>query len=394
MWAGGVKALGRFSPWLAFAFALPAARQLWRQRLLLHRPARHRQMGSLPCLACYTFLVTTHVYGANDASAAPTAPKAEEQLTFLEAEPQPSPHSPGRIAKMHDSEESASAATPWPDPEELTSLSVKKLKELIAPLQSPTPLASPEPKPAAASRPTEEMLRTHRGVLLSAPLSMDEKAKAMTEMATTMCTNTCASSHDGVCSDGASKTFCTGAEAFPPAGRGECAAAEGSECELGTDCAPLPTPAQPTNPPHRSSSRLTLRFNPIVLRLCRLGLRGASGHRQIACSHPRLVPRRASYLRVLWRHLSRRPRRELPHGAPVGAQGLVVPRLRPACGIRRILQPCRVQLSAGCEHTDLSRATTAVQLDDEDLRVLPLPRRAGRLPVRVEYPWHPHGLLP
>ena len=93
---------------------------------------------------------------------------------FLEAEPQTSQHSADRIGMVHSSEGGASDV-PRHDPEEVTSLSLKRLKELIAPLQSPTPLASPEPKPAAASRLTEEMLRTDRGVLLSAPLSMDER---------------------------------------------------------------------------------------------------------------------------------------------------------------------------------------------------------------------------
>ena len=208
-------------------------------------------MGSFPYHVFCAFLVATRVHGANVAGAAPTAQNAEEQLMFLEAEPQTSPHSADRIGMVHSSEGGASDV-PRHDPEEVTSLSLKRLKELIAPLQSPTPLASPEPKPAAASRLTEEMLRTDRGVLLSAPLSMDEKAKAMTEMATTMCTNTCASSHDGVCSDGAFKSFCTGAEAFPPAGRGECAAAEGSECELGSDCAPCPLPQSPRPSPRQA----------------------------------------------------------------------------------------------------------------------------------------------
>ena len=263
------------------------------------RTTRHRQMGRFPNLAYCTVLIATHVRGANVVRAAP-AQKAEEQLTFLEAEPQPSPHSAGRIGRVHNSEESASEA-PWPDPEEVTSLSVTRLKQLLAPLQSPNPLASPEPKPAAASRPTDEMLRTDRGVLLSTPLSMDEKAKAMTEMATTMCTNTCASSHDGVCSDGASKSFCTEAEAFPPAGRGECAAAEGSECELGSDCAPRPLPSLPAHPTTRpkaglrSNTLLTLSRIPNVCgtQAGTVGSARSSGNRMLtpaACPTRCLLP--------------------------------------------------------------------------------------------------------
>ena len=57
----------------------------------------------------------------------------------------------------------------------------------------------------------------------------------MSETATALCDNTCGLSYDGVCSDGAtSTTYCSGAEAFPAAGRGSCQVAESNECEMGT----------------------------------------------------------------------------------------------------------------------------------------------------------------
>ena len=104
-----------------------------------------------------------------------------------------------------------------------------------------TALASPIPQPQSA----QELMRTDRGVLLSIPLPAGDKAKAMKEAATVKCSNACATSYDGICSDGAtSEAFCTGAKAFGAAGRGTCAVAEGSECELGSDCALRPCIAQ------------------------------------------------------------------------------------------------------------------------------------------------------
>ena len=103
--------------------------------------------------------------------------------------------------------------------------------------ESPIPLASPIPQPQTP----EELMRTDRGVVLSIPLSSGDLAKAMKEAATMKCSNTCPSSYDGICSDGAmSVAFCSGAKAFGAAGRGTCAVAESSECELGSDCALRP----------------------------------------------------------------------------------------------------------------------------------------------------------
>ena len=102
---------------------------------------------------------------------------------------------------------------------------------------SPIALASPRPQP----QPREELMRTDRGVLLSIPLSPGDMTKAMKEAATMKCSNECPTSYDGICSDGAmSKAFCSGAPAFGAAGRGTCAVAENSDCELGSDCALRP----------------------------------------------------------------------------------------------------------------------------------------------------------
>ena len=103
--------------------------------------------------------------------------------------------------------------------------------------KSPIALASPRPQPQL----NEELMRTNRGVLLSIPLSPGDMAKAMKEAATMKCSNECPTSYDGICSDGAtSRAFCSGALAFGAAGRGTCAVAENSDCELGSDCALRP----------------------------------------------------------------------------------------------------------------------------------------------------------
>jgi len=100
---------------------------------------------------------------------------------------------------------------------------------------SPIALDSPRPQPQSP----EELVRTDRGVMLSIPLLSGDLAKAMQAMM--MCSNTCPSSYDGICSDGAMSTaFCSGAKALGTAGRGTCAVAENSDCELGSDCALCP----------------------------------------------------------------------------------------------------------------------------------------------------------
>ena len=107
---------------------------------------------------------------------------------------------------------------------------------------------SPVPKGTGALAPLgvepEEPMAGHGGeVLLSIPLSEAEKAKAISEAVSMICDNTCAFSHDGVCQDGAvSTSSCSNAPAFTALGRGSCAAAASSECDLGTDCAPQPSP--------------------------------------------------------------------------------------------------------------------------------------------------------
>jgi hypothetical protein len=96
------------------------------------------------------------------------------------------------------------------------------------------PAPRPQPQP-------EKLVHTDRGVMLSTPLSSGDLAKAMKYAATMKCSNTCPTSYDGVCSDGAmSVAFCSGATAFGAAGRGTCAVAESSDCELGSDCALRP----------------------------------------------------------------------------------------------------------------------------------------------------------
>ena len=101
----------------------------------------------------------------------------------------------------------------------------------------PIPLASPVPEPQTP----EELMRTDRGTLLSIPLSSEALAQAMKDAATMKCSNTCPTSYDGICSDGAmSVAFCSGAPALGAVGRGACAVAESSDCELGSDCALRP----------------------------------------------------------------------------------------------------------------------------------------------------------
>ena len=63
------------------------------------------------------------------------------------------------------------------------------------------PLAPrPQPQP-------EKLVHTDRGVMLSTPLSSGDLAKAMKYAATMKCSNTCPTSYDGVCSDGAIDNF-------------------------------------------------------------------------------------------------------------------------------------------------------------------------------------------
>ena len=134
-------------------------------------------------------------------------------------------------------------------PETSAALSYKRLNAIAGSSGPRGPMASPVPRPKGNSQLTQ-LMHTERGAILSAPLSSAEIAKAMAETASTVCTNTCASSYDGVCSDGATALECSNEEPFAVAGRGSCTAAEGSECELGTDCAlrcarapALPNPA-------------------------------------------------------------------------------------------------------------------------------------------------------
>jgi len=127
---------------------------------------------------------------------------------------------------------------------------------------SPIALDSPRPQPQTP----EELMRTDRGVMLSIPLSSGDLAKAMKEAATMKCSNTCPTSYDGICSDGArSVAFCSGAKALGAAGRGTCAVAESPECELGSDCALRP--ALPNAMPPGSQLKR------VSATACRLGLR-------------------------------------------------------------------------------------------------------------------------
>ena len=143
--------------------------------------------------------------------------------------------------------EDSGVTGPLIDPEELSD-SPEAPAGHAATQQGPAPLASPSPV-ASSSRKLpdffaepEELLKSDKGVLLSVPLTPAEQAKAMSETATALCDNTCGLSYDGVCSDGATSTaYCSGAEAFPAAGRGSCQVAESNECEMGTDCARSPS---------------------------------------------------------------------------------------------------------------------------------------------------------
>ena len=154
-----------------------------------------------------------------------------QQLVSEEVQPDtqsPRPHAavPGR--------EDGKLLGPLIDPEVL-------FEDETTPWQGLAARASPSPVPSGQQTIAEPevLLKSDRGVLLSVPLSPAEQAKAASEIVKTLCDNTCGLSYDGICSDGvASTSFCSGEEAFPAAGRGSCRVAEGSECELGTDCAP------------------------------------------------------------------------------------------------------------------------------------------------------------
>ena len=154
-------------------------------------------------------------------------------------EVQPAEQSPGPYAALPGR---AAGQLPGPlsiDPEELLLSDEPATWPKLAPRASPSPVPSGG---QTAAKP-EVLLTSERGVLLSVPLSPAEQAKAASESVKALCDNTCATSYDGICSDGAKSTsLCSGEEAFPAAGRGSCKVAEGNECELGTDCAPQPIP--------------------------------------------------------------------------------------------------------------------------------------------------------
>ena len=155
-------------------------------------------------------------------------PKLAE-LRLLAASPSPLPQMQSELLTDRESADSMLLL----DPEDLAdaTTSSDRLKRLVGRGDVlPGSMASPSPQP---TKPMEELMRTERGVLLSTPLSAEDRAKAMAEAAATKCTNSCESSYDGVCSDGAtSEAFCTRAEPFAAVGRGACAVAESSDCEL------------------------------------------------------------------------------------------------------------------------------------------------------------------
>ena len=162
-------------------------------------------------------------------------------------EVRPAEQSPGPYAALPGR---AAGQLPGPlgiDPEELLLSDEPATWPKLAPRASPSPVPSGG---QTAAKP-DVLLTSERGVLLSVPLSPAEQAKAASESVKALCDNTCATSYDGICSDGAKSTsFCSGEEAFPAAGRGSCKVAEGNECELGTDCAPQPIPTLGPFAPH------------------------------------------------------------------------------------------------------------------------------------------------
>ena len=188
-----------------------------------------------------------------------------KQLVAEEVQPakqSPGPYAavPGRVAGQ--------LLGPLIDPEELL------LDDETATWPGLAPRASPSPVPSGGQTTAkpEVLLTSDRGVLLSVPLSPAEQAKAASEIVKMLCDNTCGTSYDGICSDGAESTsFCSGEEAFPAAGRGSCKVAEGNECELGTDCTPAAHP-------HSGATRpLPLTKSPRRGAAYRFGLRRAPG---------------------------------------------------------------------------------------------------------------------
>lgn len=182
-------------------------------------------------------------------------------------EVQPAKQSPGPYAAVPD-RAAGQLLGPLIDPEELLLEDEPATWPGLAPRASPSPVPSGGQKTAKP----EVLLTSDRGVLLSVPLSPAEQAKAASEIVKALCDNTCATSYDGICSDGAASTsFCSGEEAFPAVGRGSCKVAEGNECELGTDCAPAAHP-------HSGATRLLpLTKRPWRGAAHRFGLRRAPG---------------------------------------------------------------------------------------------------------------------
>ena len=181
------------------------------------------RFGSL-ALALWSILAT---HCSADASHARTL----DELHLVSEAPSPQPQ-PAEVFPDGESRDSIVLV----DPEDLE---LSRNGATVAPYAAnpPIPLASPVPQPRAP----EELMRTERGTLLSIPLSSEDLAKAMKDAATMKCSNTCPTSYDGICSDGAmSVAFCSGAPAFGAVGRGACAVAESSDCELGSDCALRP----------------------------------------------------------------------------------------------------------------------------------------------------------
>lgn len=182
-------------------------------------------------------------------------------------EKQPSKQSAGPYAAV-PGRAAGQLLGPLIDPEELLLEDETTTWPGLAPRASPSPVPSGGRKIAKP----EVLLTSDRGVLLSVPLSPAEQAKAAHEIVKALCDNTCATSYDGICSDGAASTAsCSGEEAFPAAGRGSCKVAEGNECELGTDCTPAAHP-------HSGATRpLPLTKSPRRGAAYRFGLRRAPG---------------------------------------------------------------------------------------------------------------------
>lgn len=189
--------------------------------------------------------------------------------------------SPAPLRKVLPDREDSDASSIMLDPEDLEEAEEdardgrRGSNGVPAGADTPMPshlLASPSPVPKGTGTLSslgvqpKELLSGHGGeVLLSIPLGEAEKAKAISETVSMICDNTCALSHDGVCQDGAASTsLCSDAPAFTALGRGTCAAAVSSECELGTDCAcqasPQHSAARPAPVAHLIDPRARLRL--------------------------------------------------------------------------------------------------------------------------------------